>query len=58
MYNETVMKNRFIFHSVAQLVSFKAVKIGKTLKAQSEINPAVHSFTFMLSSKKFNQAGY
>ena len=52
------MKNRFIFPSVAQLVSFKAVKIGRTLKEQSEINPAVHPFTIMLSSKQFNQAGY
>lgn len=52
------MKNRFIFPSVAELVSFKAVNIGRTLKAQSEINPAVHSFTILLSSKQFNQAGY
>jgi hypothetical protein len=52
------MKNRFILPSVAQLVSFKAVKIVRKLKRQSEINPAVHSFTILLSSKQFNQAGY
>jgi hypothetical protein len=51
------MKNRFILHSVAQMVRFKAALIGRILKVQSEINPAVHSFTIMLSSKKFNQAG-
>jgi hypothetical protein len=54
---ETVMKNRFIFYSVAQTVDFKAATIGRILKVQSQINPAVHSFTIMLSSKKFNQAG-
>lgn len=52
------MKNRFIFPSVAQLVSFKAVKTAINFKAQSKINSAVHSFTSMLSSKQFNQAGY
>lgn len=52
------MKNRFIFPSVAELVRFKAVNIGRTLKVQSEINPAVHPFTNMLSSKQFDQAGY
>ena len=52
------MKNRFIFHSVAQLVKFKAVKTGFNFKEQSKINPAVHSFTIMLSIKQFNQAGY
>ena len=51
------MKNRFIFHSVAQLVSFKAVNISRTLKAQSKMNPAVYSFAIMLSSKQFNKAG-
>ena len=53
----TVMKNRFIFPSVAQLASFKAFKIDGPLKVQSEINPAVHLFTIMLSSKELNQAG-
>jgi hypothetical protein len=52
------MKNRFISLSVAQLASFEAAKIGRTLKEQSEINPAVHSFTVILSSKQFNKAGY
>ena len=52
------MKNRFIFPSVAQLVRFKAVEIDRTLKAQSEINSKIHSFTIMLSSKQFNKAGY
>ena len=51
------MKNRFIFHSVAQMVSFKTATIGRILKVPSEINPAIHSFTIMLSSKEFNQAG-
>ena len=51
------MKNRFIFPSVAQLASFKAFKIDGPLKVQSEINPAVHLFTIMLSSKELNQAG-
>ncbi len=51
------MKNRFIFPSVAKLASSKAVKIDGTLMALSEINPAVHLFTIMLSSKELNQAG-
>ena len=52
------MKNRFIFHSVAQLAKFKAVKTGFNFKAQSKINPAVHSHNILLSSKHINKAGY
>jgi hypothetical protein len=52
------MKNRFILPSVAQLVSFIAVKVDRILKEQSEINPTVHSFAIILSSKQFKQAGY
>ena len=52
------MKNRFMYHSVAQLVRFKAVKASINFKARSEINPVVHSFTIMLSSKQFGKAGY
>jgi len=52
------MKNIFIFHSVAQLTKFKAVKTSFNFKAQSKINPAVYTHNIMLSSKHINKAGY
>ena len=52
------MKKRFIFHSVAQPIRFKAVKTSINFKAQSKIGPIFHLFTIMLSSKQFGKAGY
>ena len=52
------MKNRFIFHSVAQLVRFKAVKASINFKTKSKISLVVHLYTIMLSSKQFGKAGY
>jgi hypothetical protein len=55
---ETVMKNRFISPSEAQLLRFKAVNSGLNSNALSEIHPAIRSLTIMLSNKQLNQAGY
>jgi hypothetical protein len=52
------MKNSFILPSVAQIVRVKVEKTDRTLKALSKSNPAIYSFTVILSSKQFDRAGY
>lgn len=55
---ETVMKNRPIFLSVAQLLRFEAVRTRFNLKGQSKINTTVCSTNIMLSRKRIDKAGY
>ena len=52
------MKNSFIFPSVAQIERVKVAKTDRTLKALSNLNSAIYSFTVILSSKQFDKAGY
>jgi hypothetical protein len=51
------MKTRFISPSNVPLVRFKAVNLGLTSKALSEINPAINSSIVNLFGKQFNQVG-
>jgi hypothetical protein len=52
------MKNRTIFPSVAQLVSFEAVKTGVNLKDLSKMKPSIRSTNIILYSKCIEKAGY
>ena len=51
------MKNRFIFHSSAQLVRFKVANNIKKIK-QSNLSPAIRSLAAVLSSEYLKKAGY